>query len=169
MPKGVYPRSKHCKRGHVRSPENVGIQKQCRECAREHSLEYRAAHRSELRAYNQVYYASHRDEITVRTRDRRTKHPEYTVWWNMLQRCENPKCNHYVSYGDKGVKVCRRWHNFKLFLADLGPRPSPRYTLSRTADSGPYSPYNCCWGSPAHQKTQRRLKRLLRAAGKRAA
>lgn len=45
--------------------------------------------------------------------------PLYSVWWNMMQRCYNPKNKHYKSYGAKGVYVCERWHKVENFVRDM--------------------------------------------------
>src|SRR5579884_1016151 len=35
--------------------------------------------------------------------------PEYQSWSAIIQRCCNPKCQAYQSYGGRGVSVCIRW------------------------------------------------------------
>src|SRR5260370_21176749 len=57
--------------------------------------------------------------------------PEYTVWASMLQRCRDPNCKSFKNYGARGVMVCERWRDFVLFFADIGSRPSPKFTLAR--------------------------------------
>ena len=39
----------------------------------------------------------------------------YNFWHNALHRCYNPKSDHYIDYGEKGVIVCEEWHNFQNF------------------------------------------------------
>lgn len=48
-----------------------------------------------------------------------TKHPLYSIWNNMLNRCYNPKHIKYPIYGAKGVKVCDEWHSFSYFVEDI--------------------------------------------------
>ncbi|MCY7780051.1 hypothetical protein MOB41_16755 [Bacillus haynesii] len=43
----------------------------------------------------------------------------YSIWSGMLERCYDPDCSHYSSYGGAGIKVCDRWHCFKHFLEDF--------------------------------------------------
>ena len=38
-----------------------------------------------------------------------SKTPEYTAWFDMLKRCENPAAANYRYYGAKGISVCARW------------------------------------------------------------
>ena len=69
--------------------------------------------------------------------DRMTKHgahrtAEYQIWRGMKDRCGRPKRARYESYGGKGVRVCERWRDsFENFLADMGPRPGPAYSIER--------------------------------------
>jgi hypothetical protein len=92
--------------------------------------------------------------------------PTYASWRSMLTRCFNSENNTYRFYGAKGITICDRWNpakggSFENFLEDLGFRPSKEHTLSRLLDSGNYELGNVVWGDPAHQKEQKRLKRLL--------
>ncbi len=51
-------------------------------------------------------------------RDLKTRHPLYGVWSDMKQRCYNPKHKMYVSYGKKGVTICKEWiDNPEVFIA----------------------------------------------------
>lgn len=68
----------------------------------------------------------------------------HSSWTAMLARCYNKKNNRYQHYGGRGIRVCKRWHKFENFLADMGERPK-RYTLSRTNCERDYKPSNCCW------------------------
>lgn len=43
----------------------------------------------------------------------------YMIWYNMIRRCENKKCEAYEKYGAKGVKVCKEWHDFEYFLSEV--------------------------------------------------
>lgn len=83
--------------------------------------------------------------------------PEYKAWQSMLQRCENSKCPEFSDYGERGISVCRRWHDFELFFSDVGKRPGPGYSLDRFPDNnGDYKPDNVRW---ATWKQQHRNKR----------
>lgn len=74
---------------------------------------------------------------------------------HMVARCTNPKHVKFLSYGAKGIQVCRRWLEFGNFLADMGPRPEGK-TLDRFPDrGGNYEPGNCRWATSAEQHANR--------------
>jgi hypothetical protein len=73
----------------------------------------------------------------------------------MLQRCEQPNAADAKWYGARGVKVCKKWHDFSAFLADMGERPEGR-TLDRIDPNGNYTPKNCRWATPKEQRANQR-------------
>ena len=48
-----------------------------------------------------------------------SRHPLYGTWYAMMRRCENPQDGGYKDYGGRGIKVCDRWHDVALFIADI--------------------------------------------------
>lgn len=44
---------------------------------------------------------------------------EYAVWYDILQRCYDPNCSEYSSYGGSGITVCERWFCFANFFYDF--------------------------------------------------
>jgi hypothetical protein len=80
-----------------------------------------------------------------------TKHglsrtPEYRAWQQMRLRCTDPKHAAWPRYGGRGITVCPEWlESVERFVADMGPRPSPKHELDREKNDLGYSPSNCRW------------------------
>lgn len=87
---------------------------------------------------------------------------EYGIWSGMRKRCENPKCPAFKRYGGRGIVVCERWRaSFADFLADMGPRPSPKHSLDRIDVNGNYEPGNVRWATAATQARNTRRNHTL--------
>ena len=86
--------------------------------------------------------------------------PEWKIWAGMIKRCRNRP-----DYKARGV--CARWRkSFAAFLADMGPRPSPRHTLERKRNAEGYSPRNCKWATPSEQQRNKRDNHIIRVDGR---
>ena len=82
----------------------------------------------------------------------------YGVWSAMLARCYNKNVFGFPWYGARGIKVCKRWHTFANFLADMG-LPPPSMSLDRIDNDGDYKPSNCRWATPSQQAANSRKRR----------
>lgn len=91
--------------------------------------------------------------------------PEYSVWFNMLSRCDNPNRKSFKNYGGRGIDVCARWIDFDKFYEDMGPRPSPSHCLERIDNDGNYDPGNCRWVTRLEQVNNRRVTRRVTYQG----
>src|ERR1700739_4957288 len=49
---------------------------------------------------------------------------EYYSWKGMHDRCECRSDKSFHNYGGRGIRVCERWRIYKLFLQDMGRKPS---------------------------------------------
>jgi len=94
--------------------------------------------------------------------------PEYTVWNNIRQRCTNRGAHNFKFYGGRGIRVCDRWRrSFKAFLADVGTRPGPGYSLDRIDNARGYEPGNVAWRSMKEQSRNTRRNRVIEFRGER--
>ena len=87
--------------------------------------------------------------------------PEYRSWQHMKSRCFNPNHKNYLDYGGRGIKVCDLWLNFENFLADMGLKPTAKYSIDRIDNDGDYCPDNCKWSTQTEQVNNRRSNRLI--------
>lgn len=94
-------------------------------------------------------------------------HALYKTWEGVLARCENPDFPGYRYWGGRGITVCERWHDPRLFIADIereiGPRPpgrspggKPLWSLDRRDNDGHYEPGNVRWATAKMQGANRR-------------
>jgi hypothetical protein len=91
--------------------------------------------------------------------------PEYRTWANMRGRCHNPKSPRFKDYGERGVSICERWHDFEAFFADMGPRPSSLHSIERENNNGNYEPDNCVWALPQKQNRNQRSNIIVNYQG----
>jgi hypothetical protein len=82
----------------------------------------------------------------------------YQAWKSMLNRCLNPSNVDWTRYGGRGITVCRRWHRFENFFADMASCPDG-LTLDRINNEGDYEPGNCRWTTRQQQVWNRRSNR----------
>jgi hypothetical protein len=97
--------------------------------------------------------------------DGRTGTPTHNSWCAMHTRCYQTSHVAYPRYGGRGITVCRRWHDYDNFLADMGERPEGT-TLERRKNNTGYSPSNCYWATRTEQQRNRRSNRYLTADGR---
>lgn len=74
-----------------------------------------------------------------------SKHPLYSKFCSMIERCERKRNKHYKDYGEKGISVCDEWRNdFKAFYDwSMNNGYSPGLTIDRIDYTKDYNPNNC--------------------------
>lgn len=86
----------------------------------------------------------------------------YKCLGHMIDRCYNPKCDHYHIYGGRGIKICDEWlikenhqglKNFINWSFENGYEPG--LTIDRIDVDGNYCPENCRWVSSYDQSLNR--------------
>lgn len=103
--------------------------------------------------------------------NRRRKHGLYKdrlyhSFYNIKQRCENPKATAYQSYGGRGIAVrWENWQDFRNWALTHGYKEG--LTLDRIDVNGDYSPENCRWITQAEQMRNTRKTRYLTYQGER--
>ncbi len=87
----------------------------------------------------------------------------YSSWRDMKARCLNNRHPWYKYYGGRGIMVCKDWHSFDNFYADMGERPKG-YSIERIDVNGDYTPSNCKWIPMSEQSKNRRCVKREKVA-----
>lgn len=84
---------------------------------------------------------------------------------DMINRCSNPKCSHYLEYGERGISICDEWkvnwESFKNWALKNGYVEG--LTLDRIDVNGNYEPDNCRWVNMHVQAANKRISRNNRS------
>jgi hypothetical protein len=92
---------------------------------------------------------------------------EYQIWAQIIQRCFNPNHPKYENYGARGIDMDPRWRkSFSTFLAELGKRPSRKYSVERVDNDKGYWPDNVRWDTVKNQSRNKTTSRLVEYKGK---
>ena len=82
----------------------------------------------------------------------------------MMDRCYRPKNKKYKDYGGRGITVSKRWHDFAVFLNDMGEAPAGM-SLDRKKNHLGYSKANCRWATQTEQTRNARSNKLVTYRG----
>lgn len=98
---------------------------------------------------------------TSASRDGATKHPLFSTWAGMINRCYSPAAGNYQYYGGRGIEVCAEWRTdpwvFITYVErELGPKPSQKHSIDRVHPDDDYGPGKVRWADPVEQARNRR-------------
>lgn len=81
-----------------------------------------------------------------------------TLQW-MIDRCENPKNKSFPDYGGRGIAIAPEWRaSFPAFLAHVGRRPGPEFSIDRIDNERGYEPGNVRWATRSVQRHNQRRR-----------
>lgn len=84
-------------------------------------------------------------------------HKIYYVYNDMMQRCYNQNNFQYKNYGERGIRVCKRWKNsIENFIEDMHESYKDGLQIDRINNNKNYSPKNCKWSTPKENTNNRR-------------
>lgn len=98
----------------------------------------------------------------------RNRTPEYNAWSGMNARCHCETNKLFSYYGARGITVCPEWRGaggFLKFLAHIGRRPGPGYSIDRIENDRGYEPGNVRWATRVQQMENTRRTRLVTIDG----
>lgn len=86
-------------------------------------------------------------------------------WMNMMRRCYKPfNGKDRKNYMERGITVCKRWHDRDSFYEDVGDIPFKNATIDRVDNNGNYEPSNVRWATYSQQNKNRRPFKMTRRA-----
>ncbi len=86
---------------------------------------------------------------------------EYATWWDIKQRCDNPKWNKYYLYWWKWISYPNKWKTFEWFWDDMKEWYSDKLTIDRKDWNKSYSKENCRWATPKKQSNNTSWNKYL--------
>ena len=87
----------------------------------------------------------------------------YHIWQNMKKRCYDSTNKDYARYGQRGIKICKRWLNdFSSFYEwSYKHGYNDTLTIDRVDINKSYTPNNCRWVTPQEQAYNRCTNRNI--------
>ena len=92
-------------------------------------------------------------------------HPIFPIWRAMINRCQDPNNIGYTLYGERGIKVCKRWQDINNFIEDMYPTYIKGLDIDRTNNNGNYELSNCKWITRKENCNNRRSNRIIEYKG----
>ena len=97
-----------------------------------------------------------------------TKHPLYSKWQDMRNRCKNKNVDRYDIYGGRGIEVCEDWNDsFKSFYDwCLSNDYKEGLSIERIDVNGGYNPSNCSFITLQEQHYNKTNSKMVFYKGK---
>lgn len=96
----------------------------------------------------------------------RIRTPEYRAYLSAKARC-TPTAHCHRRYFDRGIRFL--FDSYAEFLAEVGRRPGPDYTLDRENNDGHYEKGNVRWATKSQQQQNKTCKGSVMVCGNRGA
>lgn len=93
---------------------------------------------------------------TWKSNDKNYHKPHQSRWYSMMRRCYNKMDSSYSYYGARGIRVCKKWHDYSVFRVWAEKTFKLGTTLDRIDNFADYSENNCRWATKAEQNSNRR-------------
>ena len=95
----------------------------------------------------------------------------YSMWKDMIYRCERPNSLNFKNYGARGVSVCQEWHDYLLFREwalgnGFDDKKGRDCSIERKNVDGNYCPENCKFATTSEQANNKCNSRRVSAFGK---
>ena len=108
----------------------------------------------------------HKEKFNHKTHGKRNTRL-YSIWRNMLNRCECKSHTEYFRYGGRGIKLCDEWKDFNNFYNwAITNGYTDKLSIERKDVNGNYEPSNCRWATAREQSRNTRRNRILEYNGK---
>jgi hypothetical protein len=90
----------------------------------------------------------------------------YMVWFNIIERCSNPRSKSYANYGGRGISYCPEWSDLMVFHAWAISNGWRRgLEIDRIDNNGNYDPSNCRFVTHKANGNNKRSNTRLSAFG----
>lgn len=87
--------------------------------------------------------------------------PIYLAWSGMMRRCYSKNSSDYKYYGERGILVEKKWHEFINFYNDMKNEYFSGLQIDRINTNKGYFKENCRWSNRRTQCNNRRSNRYL--------
>lgn len=86
-----------------------------------------------------------------------SKTRQYSIWRDVVRRCDDKSRSDWDNYGGAGVTYDPKWRRFEGFWADMKEGYSDSLSIDRINPKGNYTKENCKWSD---RETQNKNKSI---------